>query len=331
MVISALHGRFSLAVAILCLLLSSAAPRAQAQRVVATIPTVGPPAQIDVDPIEGRAYIPVNNQILVVSETTNKVVHTLTVGESLGGVAVNPLTSRLYAADPALGEVFVIDTRNWATVATVPVPYGLFIAVDPFSNRIYVSDNMFYVSVIDGGTNKVLASIVVDSVHCLAVNPITNRIYAAQGVYPGKVAVIDGNTNLVLASVATGGNDPFAIGVDYFRNVVDVANANSIGVINGATNTLSATIPLSTELSGVAVDPVANRIYVNNEFTNQVEIVNGQTGQMIGAVSVGESPFLSAIDIFRGVLYAGDFGMGSPQGWQNAAVSVVALPPPHVR
>lgn len=325
--ITALRGK-SLPIAFLCLLTSSFAPHAQAQSVIATIPTSDPPGEIDINPVEGRAYVPVDNHILVVNETTNKVVHTLTIGVSLGGVAVNPLTSMLYAVDAAQGEVYVINTKNWKTVATIPVSFGVYAVVNPLSNKIYVSDNMYYVTVIDGATNKVSSSIVVDSVHCLAVNPLTNRIYAAQGLYPGKIAVIDGDTDQVLTSVSTGGNDPFAVAVDYFRNVVYTTNANSVGVISGASDTLSSTIPLATELSGVAVDPIANLIYVDNEFTNQVEIISGLTQQMTGTVSVGATPFLSAVDFYRGQLYVGDFGTISDQGyWVNSAVSVVKLAP----
>lgn len=325
--ITALRGK-SLPVAFLCLLTPFFASPAHAQSVVATIPTSDPPGEIDIDPVAGRAYIPVDNQILVINESTNRVVHTLTIGVSLGGVAVNPLTSRLYAVDAATGEVYVINTKNWATVTTIPVSFGVYVVVNPLSNKIYVSDNMYYVTVINGSTNKVSSSIVVDSVHCLGVNPVTNRIYAAQGLYPGKIAVIDGDTDQVLTSVSTGGNDPFAVAVDYFRNVVYTSNANSVGVINGANNTLSSTIPLATELSGIAVNPISDMVYVDNEFTDQVEIVSGLTQQMTGTVSVGATPFLSAIDFYRGQLYVGDFGTISDQGgWVNSAVSVVKLAP----
>jgi len=72
---------------------------------------------------------------------------------------------------------------------------------------------------------------------------------------------------------------------------------------------------------------VVNRIYVNNEFTNQVEIINGANDQPAGSVSVGDSPFLSAIDFYRGLLYVGDFGVISNEGpWIDSAVSVVRLP-----
>ena len=77
-------------------------------------------------------------------------------------------------------------------------------AVNPNTNRIYVanwiSDN---VSVIDGASNTVVASVAVGSYpESVAVNPNTNRIYVTDS--NDGVSVIDGDSNTVVATVAVG-------------------------------------------------------------------------------------------------------------------------------
>lgn len=178
---SALRGHVCLVAAFLCLL-APPATTALGQTVVATIPTSNPPGAVDVDPIAGRLYIPFQNQILVSNENSNQVIHTITVGLDLEAVAVDPLTSRLYAADPFQGLLYVIDTKTYATVSTITIPYARTVAVNTLTNRIYVS-NSFYVFVIDGSTNQTLTLISLDGARGLAINPMTNRIFVAQDVY----------------------------------------------------------------------------------------------------------------------------------------------------
>ena len=63
-----------------------------------------------------------------------------------------------------------------ATVSPGALPCG--VAVNPTTNRIYVANlNSKNVSVIDGGTNKVVATVPVGSwPRGVAVNPTSNRI-----------------------------------------------------------------------------------------------------------------------------------------------------------
>jgi YVTN family beta-propeller protein len=325
MKLSALRGHVCLVAAFLCLL-APIATTALGQTVVATIPTSNPPGAVDVDPIAGRLYIPFQNQILVASENTNQVIHTITVGLDLEAVAVDPLTSRLYAADPFQGLLYVIDTKTFATVATITLPYARTVAVNALTNRIYVS-NSFYVFVIDGSTNQTLTLISLDGAHGLAINPMTNRIFIAQDVYPGAVAVINGSTNTIVASIPAGDDATFDVAVDYFRNQVYATNDSSISVIDGSTNTLTITIPDNGQPGGIAVDPVTRTIYVNNEVLNEVEVINAASNQPAGTVQVGTFPFLSVIDLYRGTLYVGDYSSVTGEGtFVGSGVSVLKLP-----
>jgi YVTN family beta-propeller protein len=74
-------------------------------------------------------------------------------------------------------------------------------------------------------------------------------------------------------------------------------------VINGATNTLSATIQVGGEPGGLAVDPLHQRVYVNNGGLNAVQTINTATNTVINTVPAGTGPTYSDIDLRTGLLY----------------------------
>jgi YVTN family beta-propeller protein len=53
--------------------------------------------------------------------------------------------------------------------------------------------------------------------------------------------------------------------------------APAITVIDGATNTVIATVGAGTHPWAVAANPVTNKIYVSTELTNNVTVINGAT------------------------------------------------------
>ena len=79
-------------------------------------------------------------------------------------------------------------------------PFG--VAVNPNTNLAYVANsNSSTVSVIDGKTNSVIATIPVgNSPFGVAVNPNTNLAYVA-ATNSHLIYVIDGNTNSVVKNI----------------------------------------------------------------------------------------------------------------------------------
>jgi DNA-binding beta-propeller fold protein YncE len=83
-------------------------------------------------------------------------------GDGATGVAVDPVTNTIYAAQPFGGTISVIDGANGTVTATVTVGDGKdepnSVAVNPITNTIYATDNSHTISVIDGATNRVTVS-----------------------------------------------------------------------------------------------------------------------------------------------------------------------------
>lgn len=174
------------------------------------------------------------------------------------------------------------------------------IAVNYNTNRIYVVNrDDFTVSVIDGATNSVVATVRLPSggwPEGVDVNTDTNLIYVVNN-YGNSVSVIDGVTNSVVATVGVG-TYPTSVAVKPSTNLVYASNlcSGTVSVINGATSMVVATVDFGAGSGpfGVAVNPVTNRTYVANYgwpgTGNTVSVIDGVTQTVVATVNVESDP-----------------------------------------
>jgi len=68
-----------------------------------------------------------------------------------------------------------------------------------------------------------------------------------------------------------------------------VANngSNNVSVINTATNTVAATVPVGSLPGGIAVTPDGYFVYVSNFGSNSVSVINTTTNAVVATVDVG--------------------------------------------
>jgi YVTN family beta-propeller protein len=71
--------------------------------------------------------------------------------------------------------------------------------------------------------------------------------------------------------------------------------SNTVSVINTATNTVTATIPVGVEPHGVAVPPDGNRVYVTNAGSNSVSVFATATNTVTATIPVGVRPIGVAV------------------------------------
>lgn len=302
-------GKLTLAAAAVCLLPLSTT-LANAQKIVAAIP-IPNATDVAINPVTGLAYVPSGPAVAIVSERTNSVLGYALIQSASAPeeVAVNPLTNRLYVTTSQ--ALYVVDTATNLVITSVNVP-AVGVAVNIATNKIYVSDFNSNVYVVDGRTNNLLKDITFpEGVENLAVNPVTNRIYVAEDLFPGKVGVINGATDTILTTVNAGGDLTFSVGVDYLRNLVYTADQfGTVSVIDGRTNTLKTTITTGGQPGYLSVDPLHNRIYVDNTSNglSAVQVINGATHKIIDTLSIPGGPNYSDIDPYRSRLYVTTLG-----------------------
>ena len=106
---------------------------------------------------------------------------------------------------PTATSTAATDEGPTPIIATVSVGGAQGVGVNLSTNRVYVAKKADgTLSVIDGASNAVIATIPVGNVPVdVGVNSTTDRVYVANHT-DGTVSVIDGATNTVIATVPVG-------------------------------------------------------------------------------------------------------------------------------
>jgi DNA-binding beta-propeller fold protein YncE len=120
-------------------------------------------------------------------------------GGKIDSIAVNPNTGLIYVANVKGDMVNVISESTGTDVANITVPSPVGIAVDQFSNLVYVASNDTSTNsliVISGSTNAIVDSVPVGNGPAnVAVDTNTNTIYVSSAD-DGTISAIDGTSLL---------------------------------------------------------------------------------------------------------------------------------------
>jgi len=315
-------------------------PLAGAQTPIATVQAGTTPVALAINPATNKIFA-VNrdsNNVTVIDGVTNGIAAVVAVGQSPSAVAVNPVTNKIYVTNRSGNTaVTVIDGATYATVPVVTgyTPQG--VAVDTITNKIYVINSNPVVTVIDGFTNSVVATVTVGAhARAIAFNPVANKIYVAN-YSDATVTVIDANHNNAASSVPVG-IDPCAIAVNTETNRVFVVNANSNGgngsvtVIDGASNAVIANVPVGLSPGAAAVNPASNQIYAANFGDGTVSVIDGVENTST-PVPAGSSPLVMAVNpvtnkiyVVNNVWYGAVTMLDGVDGSMAATVSVGTFP-----
>ncbi len=260
--------------------------------VTSTVPVDTLPFVVGVDITTNRIYAAgcnfftgAGSMVVVIDGRTNKVITDVPLNDfcSLGtqGIAVNPITHRVYVSDYDENQEVVLDGSTNQIAARVDLqgqePVG--VAVDVRSNQVWAALDgpTGRIDILDGATNTLTGTISVGNVFVndVAINPVTRRVYVTSQDSPSHLFVINEQTQQVITSVLIG---TFAnsVDVDPLTNLIFVTDAqeNILAVVDGRTNTVTGTATLTVPFpAGVAVNPVTQRVYVPGFNSNMMNIL----------------------------------------------------------
>ena len=203
------------------------------------------------------------------------------------------------------------------------------------------------VSVIHGTNNKVKDNIALPSgffPRAITYDPQNNNLYVSN--YGGsEVAVLRASNNTVvqIISVPPSGN-PVAFGIAYDSLNGNIYEVNEIfgqdptvNVIDAATNTVTQSISVPNSFAPIAAgsNPKNGEIYLANDGSGNVSVINGTNNTFITSISVGQVPysltFDSNGDIFVACLNSGYISViDGATDTVTKTISSPAIPNPYV-
>lgn len=176
---------------------------------------------------------------------------------------------------------------------------------------VYVANgNSSDLSVVDGARNRVAKTIRFEGFPTdVAVNTATNLVYVTT-VNPDRLIVVDGDVNRVVASKAIRG-DPYKVAVDELRDRVFVASPGrrTVTVLDGATLDEQGLIASrGAATSQVDLNAAANPVYVGHGSSGIVDVVDGDTLQVLDTVKTPGGMTALAVDSRTGTVFTASGG-----------------------
>jgi YVTN family beta-propeller protein len=315
-----LHSRL----AFLLLFLTAALSTVFAQHIVGRVSVGEEPRGVAINPYTSLVYVANVHDGTISVLRSASVIDTIPVATLPYVHAINNKTKRIYAAGcnfltGAGSMVVVIDGRSNQVITNISLNQscGLGtqgIAVNEFTNQIYVSDyDDNQEVVIDGATNQIAARIDLQGRDPLgvAVDPRTNQVWVALDGPVGDVDILDGASNTILATITVGNVFITDVAINPATRRAYIASdstPSNLYVLDSRTRQVLATVPTGQFASDVTLDPLSNLIFVTDGGGNQVFVVNGSTNAVTATVPLnGIEPSGIAVDPVTQQVYVSEF------------------------
>lgn len=290
------------------------------------------PSAVAYDPAKGELFVTNANRSLVdvVSDVSNRVVHTISEPYDPYALAYDPNKGEIFSANFASNNVSVINDTSNAVVAAISVgtkPYS--IAYDSVKHEIFVSNyGSNNVSVIDDSTNKVVANIGVGTTpNGIAFDSAKKEMFVVNHAgYPSStVSVISDSSNSVVATVSVGA-DPVGDAYDPHLGEIFVTNgpgmpSDNVSVINDKTNAVVATITVGDTPLAAVYDAASQEMLISNNCgvygpppspcLGSVSVVSAAANSVVSTLSTGSGPWGLAYDSASGLTYVCNVAQGT--------------------
>jgi YVTN family beta-propeller protein len=267
------------------------------------VPVGARPVGLAISPDGTRVYVAnyVDATVSVVDVSSASVVATIPVaGPQPLGMVVTPDGGRLYVVNEGGDSVSVVDTLAGTELTTIAVSPGPNLAaINPAGTRVYVTKDDGQVAVLDTTTNVVTTTVTTGGVpYGVDVTPDGSRVYVGDFGSP-RVMVIDTAANALVSTIPVSCPSPCFPAVPFVRVSGDghtvyasIFPAGRVSVIDADTNVEATTISVGSGPQGLDLTPDGSRLYVLNQSSNSVSIVDTLTRAVVATVSTpGAGPF----------------------------------------
>jgi YVTN family beta-propeller protein len=277
--------------------------------VVASIPIGDYGTDVAVRSDGARAYVTLRtNKVLAIDTASRTVAATITTGGQPGGIALTPDGTRGYVMDMTAQNLFAIDARNAALLATVPV--GIIsqplmtpsVAVAPDGRHAYLAyatSQDDHLLIVDTATNRIVKDQFLP-IHPagVAVSPDGTKVYVAGCklvCINGTLLTLDATSASVTSTLALAAA-PSGMVLDRGGKHAYVANGRdgSVAIVDLVANGVTS-VSVSPQPVGIALHPNGRLLYVASFGTGRIDVVDTAAGNVVGEINVAAMPRAIAI------------------------------------
>jgi len=264
-------------------------------QVVQTVPVSAGPHGMSATPDGRTVYVSGDgsSEVSVIDAATDRVTRKIEVGKTPHGLAMTPDGKLLLVGVYGEDRVALIDTSTQAIVATVPVPKPHTIAIRPDGKVAYIASQepgKFALVVVDVATRSAVRTLPLEKTpRDLEFGYDSRALYFTMaGV--NSIAVLDPVSDKIVAQIPTGASPHLA---NFFRGAsagtAVVQGPGELQLFDPATNMPLKAIAVGKQPHWMAATSDGKRIYVTNEGSNDVTVVDLAAGTT-STIAVGNAP-----------------------------------------
>jgi gliding motility-associated-like protein len=253
--------------------------------------------------VSGFAYIfSTIGQLSVIDLSTNQIMTNTATSFRAFGEIISPDGKFIYVTDPSNNTVITLNASTYAIegytfTGNNSSPRG--ITISPDGSKIYVTNEHPFdvsghgtVDIINTVTHNITATIDVgESPLGVVMSSDGSKIYVAnQG--SNFISVINANTGATIGQIPLN-QGASSLAATFDGSQLYVSAGASVSVINTASNQVIKTIGVGLNPVSMAVSPDDKKVYVVNEDSRSVSVIDNQTKTVIATVDLpgGQSPF----------------------------------------
>ena len=201
-----------------------------------------------------------------------------------------------------------------------------------------------YVAELNGSPPRLIRTMYVGGPSAAVLfDPLTGDLYALHES-PGNLTVVDAETGSILANLAVGlfpGNLvlPAGLALDTANNEIFASAYSSLSIISGSSLKVIGNAWVGYDTAGVAFDAANGDLYVPNQASGNISVINGSTWKSLASISAGPQPAdpdAVAVDDATNEIYVANFditvgGLEQPgdlvviSGKNQSVVSTISL------
>jgi RHS repeat-associated protein len=282
---------------------------------------------------EGVAVNPTTNYVFVVDylptrlsviSATVVTTNTIAPGGYPRGVAVDPALNTAYVANLHT-PIGVVEEATRPKVTSISPTSGTSLGG---SSVVVTGSHLSGASAVYFGTQPATAYTVTSATKITVTSPpgggaVAVSIVTTRGI--GKGATFTYSTATGFSKTGTVGSDAYAVAVDPSTGVgYAVDDGSKVQLFHLATDQAFLTVTVGSDAAAVEVDVSTDTIYVANETSHLVSVINGATDGVTATVTVGTKPDGVAVDPTTDTIYVANETSHSVSVINGATNSVTA-------